>query len=147
MRSYTWIAHRTWAGLLFVLALVALVCHDRRSRKKRKAPGASAPKYDTQTETTVKGQVEELKLPPKASDIAHLTIKSGSDMVDIYLCPKSFLDDMSLTFTKGEELAVTGSKVKVDGADTVLAREVTKGNDTVNLRDSKGVPVWNWQKK
>ena len=115
----------------------------------QKAPGndASTPKYDLHTETTVKGTVEELKLPQKANEIAHLVLKTGSGTIDVYLCPKSFLEDMSLSFSKGEEIAVTGSKVTQDDADLVLARAVEKGNDTVTLRDNKGTPVWSWQRK
>jgi hypothetical protein len=74
-------------------------------------------------------------------------LKSGSGSVDVYLCPKSFLEDMGLSFSKGEEIAVTGSKVKQGDADLVLARAVEKGNDTVTLRDDKGAPVWSWQRK
>ena len=115
----------------------------------QKAPGndAAVPKYDLHTETTVKGTVEELKLPQKTSEIAHLILKNGSGTVDVYLCPKSFLEDMGLSFSKGEEIAVTGSKVKQDDADLVLARAVEKGNDTVTFRDNKGAPVWRWQGK
>jgi len=103
-----------------------------------------APKYDAATETKMKGTVEELKLPEKGHDkeIVHLVMKNGDDTVDIYLCPKSFMDDMGVTFTKGEEIAFTGSKVKQGGADMVLAREVVKGQDTLTLRDDKGRPVW-----
>ena len=39
-------------------------------------------------------------------------MKNGADTVDIYLCPKSFLDDMGVAFSKGDEITVTGSKVK-----------------------------------
>ncbi len=104
------------------------------------------PKYDPATETKMKGVVEELRLPPKGQekDVAHLLIKNGDGMIDIYLCPKSFMDDMGVTFTKGDAVAVTGSKVKQDGADLVLAREVVKGQDTLVLRDDKGDSVWNW---
>jgi hypothetical protein len=105
------------------------------------------PKYDLHTETTMKGTVEEVRLPPKGSEkeIVHLMIKSGADVVDLYICPKSFMDDMGVSFSKGEELAVTGSKVKYGGADLILAREVVKGTDTLVLRDEKGDPVWNWR--
>jgi len=72
----------------------------------------------------------------------HLLVKNGTDTVDKYLCPKSFLDDMGMQFSKGDELAFIGSKVKQDGADLILAREVVKGNDTFVLRDEKGGPVW-----
>ncbi len=54
---------------------------------------------------------------------------------------------MGLSFSKGDEIAVTGSKVKQGDADLVLARAVDKGNDTVTLRDNKGTPVWSWQRK
>jgi hypothetical protein len=107
---------------------------------------AHPPKYDLATETKMKGVVEELKLPPKGQEkeAAHLMMKNGDDTIDIYLCPKAFMDDMGITFTKGDEIAFTGSKVKQDGADLVLAREVKKGQDTLVLRDDKGNPVWNW---
>lgn len=115
--------------------------------QKAQGNDTSTPKYDVHTETTVKGTVEEVKLPAKGNEIAHLMVKSGSGIVDVYLCPKSFLDDMGLSFSKGEEVAVTGSKITQDNADMVLARAVEKGNDNVTLRDAKGTPVWSWQHK
>jgi hypothetical protein len=108
----------------------------------------AAPKYDTATEAKFKGTIEDLKLPPKGSEkqIAYLTIKSGTDTIEIYLCPKSFIDDMGVSFAKGDEIAFTGSKVKDGEGEMVLAREVVKGTDTLVLRDSKGNPVWNWKR-
>jgi hypothetical protein len=107
---------------------------------------ANLPKYDLATEAKMKVTVEELKLPAKGNekDAAHLLVKSGTDTLDIYLCPKAFLDDMGATFAKGDEVTVTGSKIKQDGADLILAREVVKGTDTLMLRDEKGKPVWDW---
>jgi hypothetical protein len=107
---------------------------------------ASAPKYDASTEAKFKVTVEDLKLPAKGKekDAAHLLVKSGTDILDVYLAPKSFLDDMGANFAKGDEVTVTGSKIKQDGSDLVLAREVVKGTDTIMLRDDKGKPVWNW---
>ena len=107
---------------------------------------AQGPKYDPSTETKMKGVVEELKLPPKGSDkeIAHLVMKDGDQMIDIYLCPKSFIDEMGVSFTRGDEIAFTGSKVKQGDGEMILAREVVKGQDTLVLRDNKGNPVWIW---
>ena len=107
----------------------------------------AGPKYDLTTEAKFKGTVEDLKIPPKGSEkqIAYLTIKSGTDTIEIYLCPKSFMDDMGVSFAKGDEIAFTGSKVKEGNEDMVLAREVVKGEDTLELRDAKGNPVWNWK--
>jgi hypothetical protein len=110
----------------------------------QKAQQTSPPKYDVHTETKMKGTVEEVQLPPKGSEkeAAHLLVKTGTDTVDIYLCPKSFLDDMGVSFSKGDEIAITGSKAKQGEADLILAREVVKGTDTLVLRDEKGNPVW-----
>lgn len=101
------------------------------------------PKYDVGTESKLKATIEEIKLPPAGSkDVAHLLVKVGTDTVDVYLCPKSFLDDMGINFAKGDEIELTGSKVKLGDADVFLAREVVKGTDTLVLRDAKGNPVW-----
>jgi len=39
-----------------------------------------------------------------------------------------FLDDMGISFKKGDDIALTGSKVKQDAADIILAREIVKGD-------------------
>jgi hypothetical protein len=105
------------------------------------------PKYDLHTEIKMKGTVDEVKLPAKGNEkeVVHLLLKNGEEIVDLYFCPKSFMDDMGVSVSKGEELAFTGSKVKFGGADLVLAREVVKGTETLVLRDEKGNPVWSWK--
>jgi hypothetical protein len=133
--------------LIFLAALSVFFGMLPAAAQKAQGNDTSAPKYDAHTETTIKGTVEEVKLPSKGSEIAHLMVKSGSGIVDVYLCPKSFLEDMGLSFSKGEEVAVTGSKITQNNADMVLARSVEKGNDNVTLRDDKGAPVWSWQHK
>ena len=104
------------------------------------------PKYDLKTEEKLKGIVEELKLPANGGhkQAARLVLKNGADMLDVYLCPESFLKDMGFTFSKGDEIALTGSKVKQQNGELILAREIVKGTDTLVLRDNKGGPVWNW---
>ena len=72
-----------------------------------------------------------------------MLVKTGTDTADVYLCPKSFLDDMGVSFSKGDEIALTGSKIEQGEADLILAREAVKGN-TLVLRDERGNPVWSW---
>jgi len=92
----------------------------------------------------MKGVVEEINLPPKGNEkeVIHLTVKGDTEAEDIYLCPESFLKDMGVTFVKGDSIGFTASKVKQNGTDLLLAREVVRGNETLVLRDDKGVPVW-----
>jgi hypothetical protein len=136
----------SWGFWKPIFPAVALLC--TLSLVAQKAQETSQPKYDVHTETKMKGSVEEVKLPPKGSEkeIAHLLLKNSTETVDVYLCPKSFLDDMGVSFGKGDEIALTGSKVKQGEADLVLAREVVKGNDTLVLRDDKGNPIWSWHR-
>jgi hypothetical protein len=131
--------------VLFLAMVFTSLCLTPMAAQK--AQETKPPSYDLHSETKMKATVDEVKLPPKGSEkeTVHLLVKNGADTVDVYLCPKSFLDDMGVSFSKGDEIALTGSKVKVEGADLILAREVVKGNDTLILRDEKGNPVWNWR--
>jgi len=132
--------------ILFRALILVSLCLWPALAQKNQEP--SPPKYDAHTETKMKGTVEEVKLPPKGSEkeVAHLLVKTGADTADVYLCPKSFLDDMGVSFSKGDEIALTGSRVKQGEADLILAREVVKGTDTLVLRDEKGNPIWSWQR-
>ena len=101
-------------------------------------------KYDPSTETKLKGTVEELKFVPPSGGkpVAYLVIKSGADTLQVFLCPKTFLDQMGAIFKPHDTVEVTGSKVKQDGEDLILAREVDKGDDMLTLRFKDGKPAW-----
>lgn len=105
-------------------------------------------KYDKTTETTIKGTVGEVKLVPPtgAKSIAYLVTKTGpdkeKDTIQIYLCPKTFLDQMGISFKADEAIEITGSKVKQSGADLILAREMVKGGETLTFRFPDGKPAW-----
>ena len=128
--------------LIFVSLCLVLAFSARLVAQKPEQ--TDPPKYDLHTETQMKGTVEEMKLPTDGSkkEVIHLMEKTATDTVDVYLCPKSFLDDMGISFSKGDEITMTGSKVKLGEADLILAREVVKGSDTLVLRDDKGKPIW-----
>src|SRR5450755_1664400 len=104
---------------------------------------AQAPlKYDPATETKVKGTVEEIRLVPPSGGkpVVHLVVKSGAGTVEVFLGPKSFVDDMGASYKAGDQVEVTGSKVTQNGADLILAREVEKGDDKLTLRFKDGKP-------
>ncbi len=148
MRYRIAFSSRRFCQNVFLVLMVAAFAWVPASAQKTQPATASPPKYDLKGETKLKGIVEEVKLPAKGSEkeIAHLVVKDGTTSVDVYLCPKSFFDDMGMAFAKGDEITITGSKVKQGDAEVFLAREIVKGsNDTFSLRDAKGDPVWNWK--
>lgn len=106
-----------------------------------------APKYDQKTEMKTKGVVDDIKVLALGSrkDFVELILKSGDDLLPVYVCPKPFEDEMGIAFTKGDQISLSGSKVKLETADVILAREVIKGTDTLMFRDDKGNAVWDWR--
>ena len=91
-----------------------------------------------------KGAVDEVNVLPLGArkDFIELVVKNGDDKLHIYVCPKTFQDEMGISFSKGDEIGVTGSKVKREDPEVILAREIVKGTDTLMFRDDKGNPVW-----
>lgn len=113
------------------------------------AQKADMPKYDPAQEVTFKGVVDEVKeIPATNNEVrVHLMVKTGSETLEVSLCPHTFLKDTDVAFAKGDQLEITGSKVKMDDKTMILAREIVKGNNTLVLRDKSGNPVWTWLKK
>jgi hypothetical protein len=128
---------------LFCISFFLLLCLTPTLAQKTEQKDVP-PKYDLHTETKTKGVVDEVNLLVFGTrkDFTELIVKSGDDKVHIYVCPKPFQEEMGITFTKGDEIAVTGSKVKQDASDIILVRELIKGTDTLMFRDDKGNPVW-----
>lgn len=101
--------------------------------------------YNPATETTVKGTVEEVRRvsgPRGGPGGTHLILKTDKETLEVRLGPTTFLEKEKFTFAKGDQIEVTGSKVKIEGADALIAREVKKGGKTLTLRDAQGVPAW-----
>jgi DNA/RNA endonuclease YhcR with UshA esterase domain len=72
----------------------------------------------------------------------HLTLKTDTGSLNVLVGPARFVKEKNFTFVKSDQLEVTGSKVKFNGSDAIIAREIKKGDKTLTLRDEKGVPAW-----
>jgi DNA/RNA endonuclease YhcR with UshA esterase domain len=113
-------------------------------RPGRRGPGRGEPRYDPATEVSVKGTVQEVRKQVRSGAWTgiHLTLKTDKETLDVHLGPSSFLLKNQMTFAKGDQIEVTGSKVTLQGADALIAREVKKGDKTLTLRDPRGIPLW-----
>jgi hypothetical protein len=69
-------------------------------------------------------------------------IKAAQGSLEVHLGPTSYLEKQQFAFAKGDQIEVIGSKVKIESADVVIAREVKKGGKTLTLRNAQGVPAW-----
>ncbi len=74
----------------------------------------------------------------------HLEAKIDGRVNDIYLAPAHFLEEYGMIFKEGDDVHITGTRLKVAGVDVVLVREVAvgaSGKKTLYLRDDNG-PFW-----
>lgn len=107
-------------------------------------------RYDPATEATFKGTVEEVMQVPGPRGGAggtHLTLKTNQGAVDVRLGPTAYMQKQKIDIAKGDQLEIIGSKVKLQGKEVVIARELKKGDKTVTLRDKKGIPEWSGSRK
>lgn len=124
-------------GLMLVLS-VGLVEAQRRGGGKR------MPKYDPATVVTVQGTVTEIvqQRSPAGWPGTHLTLKTEDTTLDVHLGPADFVASQDFPLAKGDQIEVTGSRIKDNGTDSLIAREVKKGDNVLTLRDEQGVPKW-----
>lgn len=100
--------------------------------------------YDLRAEIRVKGVVQEVQelRRGKCCTGTHLLLKTDTNSFDVHVGPSSFIQQSQFSFANGDEVEVLGSKVTMAGKETVLAREITKGEKTIVLRDTQGIPMW-----
>ena len=134
---------KAWS--LYILVLAVLMAGANLFAQQNHTSGA-VPKYDPAAEKVFKGVVSEVRdreCPMSRGVGSHvaLTLADGST-IEVHLAPSKFVKIYDLTFAKGDQLEVTGTKVNFEGVDTIFAREVKRGSDTFVFRDKEGKPVW-----
>lgn len=135
---------KTWFAAILAVALAAVVTPAFAAGKSN--PQTAVPKYDSATEVTLKGTVEEVRdreCPVSGGLGAHIVLKLGDGKtIEVHLATTKFMKNYELVFNKGDAVEVTGSKVTFQGVETIFAREVKRGSDTFAFRDKEGNPVW-----
>ena len=136
--------HSIFRKTSFVMALITAIALPLMAQMHHGRQGRMS-QYDPKTEVTVKGTVEEVQERQAGgmrSAGIHLVLKTDSGNYDVHVGPAFFLKDHNYTFAKGDQLEVTGSKIKISGADALIAREIKKGSEIMTLRDAQGIPLW-----
>ena len=127
-------------SLLVTLLLVAGIA----SWALAQGGGTAQRVYDPSTETTLKGAVEKVSQVTgnQGWSGTHLALRTDDQTYDVHVGPSGYLSKIGLNFSTGDQIEVTGSKVKLNGADAIIAREIKKQNKVFTLRDSQGFPRW-----
>lgn len=72
----------------------------------------------------------------------HVMLRTDADVLEVHVGPVAYLETRKLTLAAGDRISVVGSRVTIGGSPAILAREVTKGDLTVALRNTEGRPLW-----
>jgi hypothetical protein len=127
-------------AVTFMVALSAVAVYGQT----RQGRGTGSPTYDPKTETTITGVIQEVKevSGPGRRTGTHLIVKAGNEVDDIRIGPTWYLKQQKYAFAKDDQIEVIGSKVKYQGANMIIARQVRKAGNTWTLRNAQGIPVW-----
>jgi hypothetical protein len=100
--------------------------------------------YNPSTEITVHGVVDAVQNVAYRCRWGgtHVTLKTEQRTYDVRLGPTLFLSQNNFSLAKGDTLSVTGSKLQVQGATVLVAREVSRNGKTLTLRNAQGFPAW-----
>jgi hypothetical protein len=107
--------------------------------------------YNPKTVVTVEGEVLSVDTftPSKGmSPGVHLTLKTADGTISVHLGPEWYISAQDTKVGKGDRIAVKGSRITFDGKPAIIAAQITKGDETLDLRDDKGFPAWaGWRRR
>jgi hypothetical protein len=126
---------RLSAILVFLTGFMFLVTSSLLAQK-------TGPAYDFANEVKVKGTIVEIKMVPGDFEGVHVMLKTSAETILVHLAPEGFLKMLDFIANKGDSMEVTGCKITGEFGPEILAREVVSGNNSLTLRDKKGVPAW-----
>ncbi len=87
--------------------------------------------------------VQQFNCPISGEEGTHLMLKTENGTVQVHVAPSRFLRSNNLSFSKGDQIEVVGSRIIYQGHAAVIARTVTLGSQTTAFRATNGRPLWN----
>jgi hypothetical protein len=131
------------ATLLAILITLPLVAMAQGGPPPGKGPGA-ARLFDPGTVITVTGSVlKETRVDRGAGHAGvHLLVRTPEGEIPVHLGPDFWVDEQGLKLAPGDVVTVKGSRITFEGAPAIIAEEVRRGQETLVLRDARGVPAW-----
>ncbi len=98
--------------------------------------------YDSSRETQIQGTVVSFTRGSEVAPIGpHATIKTSSGMVDVQLGNADRLKINNVSLAAGDSVKIVGANHNYGNGNVFLARILQKGNQTVTLRNAKGLPL------
>lgn len=130
-----------WIVVLLVgFLLIVWIAYAQQNQQQNR----TMPRYDTSTEVTAKGVVESVDSPTGRMgwNGTHLVVKFDAETLPVHVGPSAYVEQKGFSFVQGDQIEITGSKIKFEGNDVIVAREIRKGDKVLTLRNKQGIPAW-----
>jgi len=101
--------------------------------------------YDPAKETTIAGTITQVVsvAAPDGTVGVHLNVRIATgEIVRVHLGPAMFIGMNNFYFIAEDHVAIRGAFVMHDGVVGFWARQISKGAETLTLRDPDGTPRW-----
>lgn len=136
-----------WQFILLAVAALAFIAGTTYTQNRR-GQGEGMPRYDTATEVTLKGTVTKVEnhVGRMGWNGTHLVVNFGTETSTVHVGPSNYLNQQGFSFAIEDQIEVTGSRIKFEGSDILIAREIKKGDKVLTLRNSQGIPAWSRNK-
>jgi hypothetical protein len=130
-----------------VMAMAALLLSGAATLAAAQTGGGGGPMklYNPQTVELLTGQIERMeRLTPKRANAPQwlgFILKTDKESILVLLGPSRFIDKMAFKPAAGDLVTVKGSRVTFQNRPLILAAEVRKGTQVLQLRDDAGRPI------
>jgi hypothetical protein len=101
--------------------------------------------YNPSSIETIQGKVTSVMTPQGKKGMAadmRLDLKTDHGTMPVILGPASYVKKEEVKVNKGDEISVTGSRIMMHKKTELVATEIKKGNEKLDLRKSDGTPLW-----
>lgn len=101
--------------------------------------------FDASKMATIEGTITRIYVVPSAKvwlTSVHLLVRTSQGELKVELAPSWFLDNQELHLAVDDRVTITGSQVKTNGVESLIATEVKRNKEVLQLRANDGMPVW-----
>ncbi len=107
--------------------------------------------YDPKTVETIMGTVEKVDKITPAKGMSygvHITVKTDQETIDVHLGPGWYIENQDIKIMPGDKIELKGSRITFQGKPVIIAAEIKKGDEVLQLRDENGYPSWaGWRRR
>ncbi|MDR2562165.1 MAG: hypothetical protein LBC63_10405 [Holophagales bacterium] len=132
------------SAICFLTAFSAIgFAQEPPQRPPREGMGRQMQPYDASKEETIKGKVTNVaEMTRGQMTVITLTVSVDGKDWQVNVGTADFLKEKGVSFAKDDEITIKGVKNETERGARISAKEVTKGETTLELLNKDGRPAW-----